>query len=117
MQTDYEDLEQLARLLDTKFRVPILGWRFGLDSLMGLVPGVGDAATHVVVPLLELASDGAVDLLGRVGVRGRVEVSVFLHVFHVNFQVAFFAAGQRLFSSDATLVGTLRCMPTFMESV
>jgi hypothetical protein len=34
--------------MDTIFEIPVLGWRFGLDSLIGLVPGVGDAATTVV---------------------------------------------------------------------
>lgn len=34
----------LAELLDARFRVPGTGWRFGLDSVIGLVPGIGDAA-------------------------------------------------------------------------
>lgn len=34
-------LDRLSALLDTRFSV--LGLRFGLDSLVGLVPGVGDA--------------------------------------------------------------------------
>ncbi len=38
-------VEKLADLLDTKFRLPILGYRFGLDSLIGLIPGIGDALT------------------------------------------------------------------------
>jgi hypothetical protein len=25
--------------------VPILGWRFGLDALIGLIPGIGDTGT------------------------------------------------------------------------
>ena len=37
------ELDQLARLLDSRFRV--LGIRFGWDGLLGLIPGVGDAAT------------------------------------------------------------------------
>lgn len=41
-------VHQLARWMDTVFEIPILGWRFGLDALIGLVPGVGDAATTVV---------------------------------------------------------------------
>lgn len=39
------NLEFLSRWLDSQFRVPILGWRFGLDTVLGLVPGVGDTAT------------------------------------------------------------------------
>lgn len=34
--------------MDDLFRVPVLGWRFGLDALIGLVPGVGDTATSLV---------------------------------------------------------------------
>ena len=41
-------LEQLSHWLDGVFRVPGTGWRFGLDALVGLVPGVGDMATTAV---------------------------------------------------------------------
>ena len=37
--------ERLGWLLDDLFRVPILGWRFGLDALIGLIPGIGDTST------------------------------------------------------------------------
>ena len=41
-------LEQLSYWLDGMFRVPGTSWRFGLDVLVGLVPGIGDfAATSV----------------------------------------------------------------------
>lgn len=40
-----ESLERLSWILDDLFRVPILGWRVGLDALVGLIPGVGDTAT------------------------------------------------------------------------
>jgi len=39
------ELDRLATLLDSRFRVPVLGFRLGWDSLLGLIPGVGDAAT------------------------------------------------------------------------
>ncbi|MBL8660752.1 MAG: DUF4112 domain-containing protein [Rhodospirillales bacterium] len=41
-------LERLAELLDDRFRIPGTRWRFGLDSLIGLVPGVGDAAGAIM---------------------------------------------------------------------
>lgn len=41
------NLEFLSRWMDSQFRVPVLGWRFGLDTVLGLVPGVGDTATSV----------------------------------------------------------------------
>lgn len=45
IRRDTADIEKLAEWLDTKFAIPGLGWRFGLDSIIGLVPGVGDVIT------------------------------------------------------------------------
>ncbi|MEQ5834775.1 DUF4112 domain-containing protein [Marinobacter sp. NFXS9] len=41
-------LESSARLLDSQFRIPFTRIRFGLDPLMGLLPGIGDAAGLVL---------------------------------------------------------------------
>lgn len=41
-------LERLSWLMDDLFRVPVLGWRFGLDAVIGLIPGFGDTATSLV---------------------------------------------------------------------
>ena len=41
-------LDQLAEWMDSKFEVPGLGLRFGLDPLLGLLPGLGDAVTFFV---------------------------------------------------------------------
>ncbi len=43
-RAEIERLDRLADLLDSRYRIPGLGVRFGLDSLIGLVPGVGDLA-------------------------------------------------------------------------
>lgn len=40
-----EGIENLAHYLDGLFRIPGTGWRFGLDSIIGLVPNVGDTLT------------------------------------------------------------------------
>jgi hypothetical protein len=42
-----ESLDQLSRWMDGLFRIPGLGWRFGLDAIIGLVPGVGDTLTSL----------------------------------------------------------------------
>ncbi len=42
---DLERLEKLATRMDALFRVPGTRIRVGLDSLFGLIPGVGDVAT------------------------------------------------------------------------
>jgi hypothetical protein len=41
-------LEALARTLDSRWRIPGTGIRFGLDAVAGLVPGVGDVAAALV---------------------------------------------------------------------
>jgi len=43
-----ESLETLSRYLDGLFQVPGIGWKFGLDSIVGLVPNVGDISTALV---------------------------------------------------------------------
>jgi hypothetical protein len=40
-------LEALGSLLDSRFRLPG-GFRFGLDPLIGLVPGVGDGISAIL---------------------------------------------------------------------
>jgi len=37
-----ENYALLTRLLDHAFRVPGTQWRFGLEAILGLLPGVGD---------------------------------------------------------------------------
>ena len=43
-----ESLERMSWLMDDLIRVPGLGWRFGLDAIVGLIPGFGDTATSLV---------------------------------------------------------------------
>ncbi|MGB7924898.1 MAG: DUF4112 domain-containing protein [Pyrinomonadaceae bacterium] len=43
-----QSLDQLSRMMDGLFRIPGVGWRFGLDALVGLIPGVGDTASTLV---------------------------------------------------------------------
>jgi hypothetical protein len=41
-------VDALARLLDTAFAVPGTNVRFGVDALIGLVPGLGDVVTTAI---------------------------------------------------------------------
>jgi hypothetical protein len=50
-QRSLDKLRRMARLFDAQFRVPGTQIRFGIDPLIGLVPGVGDLAS----PLLTVA--------------------------------------------------------------
>ena len=51
-----EHLDYVAALLDDIFRIPGTKIRFGLDALIGWVPGVGDAMTGVASFLIAFAS-------------------------------------------------------------
>ena len=45
-------LRRWAVLLDSAFRIPGTGIRFGLDAIVGLIPGLGDLSTPAFAALL-----------------------------------------------------------------
>src|SRR5688572_14357444 len=45
-------LRRWAVLLDSAFRIPGTGIRFGLDAIIGLIPGLGDISTPAFAALL-----------------------------------------------------------------
>jgi hypothetical protein len=47
MQVERE-LEVISQLMDNQFQVPVIGWRFGLNAIIDLIPEFGDIATTVV---------------------------------------------------------------------
>jgi hypothetical protein len=49
------ELEVLSQWMDNQFRIPVIGWRFGLNAVIDLVPGIGDTLTTLVA-LYVLAS-------------------------------------------------------------
>ncbi len=42
-----ESLENLSKYLDDWIKIPVVGWRFGIDALIGLIPNVGDSITSL----------------------------------------------------------------------
>lgn len=46
--SESRDLESLARWMDSLFEIPGLRFKFGIDALLGLLPGAGDFATSAV---------------------------------------------------------------------
>lgn len=42
LQAGLARLDRLAVLTDAQFRVPVLGFRFGIEALIGLIPVIGD---------------------------------------------------------------------------
>lgn len=51
-EKEIQELEKIAQWLDNKFRIPGTSIRFGIDSLLGLIPGIGDTSTLLVTVLL-----------------------------------------------------------------
>ena len=55
------NLDRLAKLMDSQFRIPGTNIKFGLDALIGLVPGMGDLTTFIISGMILsiLAKNGA----------------------------------------------------------
>jgi hypothetical protein len=56
-----KNLNSLAKLMDSQFKIPGTNIKFGLDALIGLVPGAGDFATFLIsgYMITVLAKNGA----------------------------------------------------------
>lgn len=72
-QRDLKHLDYLAKLLDAQFRIPGTNIRFGLDSLIGLIPGVGDLSTFAVSAFM-------LSVMARNGASGYVLARMVLNV-------------------------------------
>jgi NAD/NADP transhydrogenase beta subunit len=51
-----ENLDLLSRLLDSWFRIPGTSIRFGLDGIIGLVPGIGDILAGLASCIIIIAA-------------------------------------------------------------
>jgi hypothetical protein len=94
MPRELERLRSLSRLLDTAVAIPGTRVRFGLDAIVGLVPGIGDAigalfsiyiifqAARLGVPQPTLAR-----MIGNVGVDTLIgEIPLLGDLFDVGFK-------------------------------
>lgn len=41
-------IRRISRLMDSAFRIPVIGYRVGLDPILGLIPGGGDLITACI---------------------------------------------------------------------
>lgn len=57
----FKNIERLSKLMDSQFRIPGTHIRFGLDGLIGLIPGAGDLTTFFISGYMVsiLAKNGA----------------------------------------------------------
>ena len=72
-----ENLDLLSRVLDTWFRIPGTQIRFGLDGIIGLIPGIGDALGGIASCIIVLAAY----------VRGAPLITILRMVVNVGIEV------------------------------
>lgn len=70
---DLRWVEEIARLMDSRFRFPGTRFRFGLDPLIGLFPVVGDVVTLTISGFLVL-------YMIKYGASGKVIVLMVLNL-------------------------------------
>ncbi|MBD0328351.1 MAG: DUF4112 domain-containing protein [Pyrinomonadaceae bacterium] len=73
MPKSLKGVETLAQWMDTKFQIPGTNFRFGLDGIIGLIPGVGDLSTFFISGYLVL-------LMARNGASGYVLARMILNI-------------------------------------
>ncbi|HVK97679.1 MAG TPA: DUF4112 domain-containing protein [Flavisolibacter sp.] len=66
-------LERISKLMDAQFQIPGTNIRFGLDALIGLIPGAGDLSTFAVSGYL-------VYIMARNGASGYVLARMVLNI-------------------------------------
>jgi hypothetical protein len=94
MPRELERLRTLSRLLDNAFVIPGTKYRIGLDAIVGLVPGIGDAISAVfsLYIVFQAARMGVpratlVRMLGNVGVDTVIgEIPLLGDLFDVGFK-------------------------------
>jgi hypothetical protein len=79
MEADYKEKEELkwveniSSIMDSRFTLPGTRFKFGLDPLIGLIPGLGDMASFTVSGLL-------VYTMAKHGVSRKVLILMVLNV-------------------------------------
>lgn len=74
-----DDAARLARLMDALVEIPGLRLRFGLDALLGLLPGVGDTLTALAsLYILQTAAGSGVPRVTLVRMTMNILIDVLL---------------------------------------
>tara|TARA_R110002110_G_scaffold84923_3_gene220698 strand:+ start:2148 stop:2612 length:465 start_codon:yes stop_codon:yes gene_type:complete len=79
VQRDLDRLRGLAWRMDTAFKIPLIGVRVGWDSILGLIPGVGDVlalapAGYILKEAHRLGVPGSV--LARMGTNVGIDLAI-----------------------------------------
>lgn len=68
-----KNMDRLSRLMDSQFKFPGTNFRFGLDGLLGLIPGAGDLSTLAVSAYM-------ISVMAKNGASGYVIARMVLNV-------------------------------------
>lgn len=78
------DLEFLARCMDSLFEIPGTRIRFGLDAIIGLIPGLGDTlSSFVSLYILKAASRAGVPRVTLIRMAGNIGIDYVVGMFPV----------------------------------
>ena len=72
-QRDFKQLNWVAKLMDEQFTIPGTNIRFGLDGIIGLIPGAGDISTFAISAYL-------LTIMAKNGASGYVMARMVLNV-------------------------------------
>lgn len=67
-------IEDLAQLMDSQFKIPGTPLRLGLDTIIGLIPGIGDTAGLAIAGYIVFQSM-------RLGVSWTIVIQMVLNIF------------------------------------
>ncbi len=70
---DLEKIRSLTKTMDTRFTIPGTNYSFGLDPILGLIPGAGDVISFAISGFLVL-------LMARHKVKGQVLLLMLLNI-------------------------------------
>ena len=73
MHPALKNINRLAKLMDSQFKLPGTNFRFGLDGILGLIPGAGDLSTLAVSAYM-------ISIMAKNGASGNVVAKMVVNV-------------------------------------
>src|SRR5690606_11192023 len=70
---DFKWIDRLSTFLDSKYKIPGTNFRFGIDPILGLIPGLGDVTSFTFSSFLIL-------LMAQKGASGKVVALMVINV-------------------------------------
>lgn len=71
--SDFKWIDKVSTFLDSRYTIPGTNFRFGLDPILGIIPGLGDVTSFTFSSFLIL-------LMARKGVSGKVVTLMVINV-------------------------------------